>query len=62
MMKKYVIPKNLAVELEEQELVADSPQLGVSNGNKLGNARALSDNDENFFAKEQSGSVWDEEW
>lgn len=60
MKKTYIIPKTVEVLIDETELIADSPNGGLNDGDNVGMQKALYDDENNFYVKGQN--CWDNEW
>lgn len=56
-MKTYRKPLFKIVELDNEQLLAGSPNGGLDNGDNVGNQTPTGDNGENFFAKGWNGRI-----
>lgn len=59
MKKTYIIPQNVKIDLQGEDLMATS-NVGLEDGASLGEGVPTDDKDDNFFTK--SENLWDEEW
>ena len=60
MKKTYIIPQNVKIDLQGEQIMVTTSNVGLDDNASVGNEKPTDDNDENFFTK--SENLWDEEW
>ena len=56
-MKTYKEPLFRIIDLDNEALLAGSPDGGLTDGDNVGNKKPTGDNDGNFFAKGWNGRI-----